>query len=280
MQTCRQGVVLSAPQARLRTLGAAKYADDIGATEGSRRRAAWSHGGRDRSTSPDRPLVATGLVWHERMMWHDTGHGASVLGSGGWLEPHTHAENPDTKRRLKNLLDATGMTEQLVVLTPSPASVDELCRVHDLAYVERIRDLSADRRWRGRRGDAVHRRLLRDRPARRRRRDRRGGRGGRWAASTTPTRSSARLATTPTRHRHGLLHLRQRRGRRPSRAGRARGSSASPSSTGTSTTATAPRPRSGRTRRCSRCRCTRTAATRRSPEASASEGRAPAKARR
>src|SRR6266545_2801879 len=86
--------------------------------------------------------MPTGLVWHERMMWHDTGHGASVLASGGWLEPHQHAENPDTKRRLKNLLDATGLTDQLVVLTPMAASLEELCRVHDSTYVERIRNQS------------------------------------------------------------------------------------------------------------------------------------------
>ncbi len=50
--------------------------------------------------------MATGLVWHERMMRHDTGSGAAELPSGGWLEPHVHVESPDTKRRLKNLLDA------------------------------------------------------------------------------------------------------------------------------------------------------------------------------
>ena len=91
----------------------------------------------------------TGLVWHERYMWHDTGSGTSELPSGGWLEPHVHAENPDTKRRLKNLLDASGLTEQLVALPPRAATVDELCRVHGLAYVELIRELSA-----GRGGDA------------------------------------------------------------------------------------------------------------------------------
>jgi acetoin utilization deacetylase AcuC-like enzyme len=89
--------------------------------------------------------MATGLVWHERYMWHDTGSGTSELPSGGWLEPHIHAENPDTKRRLKNLLDASGLTERLVLLPPRAATVDELCRVHDLAYVERIRELSAGR---------------------------------------------------------------------------------------------------------------------------------------
>ena len=71
-------------------------------------------------------------------MWHDTGSGASELPSGGWLEPGEHAESPATKRRLKNLLDATGLTERLVVLTPragdrsrsSAASTPRLRRAH------------------------------------------------------------------------------------------------------------------------------------------------------
>ncbi len=87
----------------------------------------------------------TGLVWHERYMWHDTGSGTSELPSGGWLEPHLHAESPDTKRRLKNLLDASGLTDQLIPVLPRAATVDELCRVHGLAYVERIQELSAGR---------------------------------------------------------------------------------------------------------------------------------------
>ena len=87
---------------------------------------------------------ATGLVWHERMMWHDTGSGAATPDQGAWLEPGEHSESPATKRRLKNLLDATGLTDQLVVLSPRPATVEELCRVHTREYVERIRELSAD----------------------------------------------------------------------------------------------------------------------------------------
>ena len=75
-------------------------------------------------------------------MWHDTGSGASELPSGGWLEPGDHAESPATKRRLKNLLDATGMTERLVGLPPREATVEELCRVHTAEHVERIRELS------------------------------------------------------------------------------------------------------------------------------------------
>jgi acetoin utilization deacetylase AcuC-like enzyme len=89
--------------------------------------------------------VRTGLVWHERYMWHDTGSGASELPSGGWLEPHIHAESPDTKRRLKNLLDATGLSECLVSLAPRAATMEEVCRVHERSYVERVAELSRDR---------------------------------------------------------------------------------------------------------------------------------------
>jgi acetoin utilization deacetylase AcuC-like enzyme len=93
--------------------------------------------------------MTTALVWHERMMWHDTGHGAAELPSGGWLEPDRHPEHPGTKRRLKNLLDATGITRSLVVLEPRAATLEELCRVHERAYVERVARLSQ-----GRGGDA------------------------------------------------------------------------------------------------------------------------------
>jgi acetoin utilization deacetylase AcuC-like enzyme len=87
--------------------------------------------------------MATGLVWHERMMWHDTGSGVAELPGGGWVEPHLHFEHPATKRRLKNLLDATGLTERLTVLVPRPATVEELCRVHARGYVERVAELSS-----------------------------------------------------------------------------------------------------------------------------------------
>ncbi len=89
--------------------------------------------------------MRTGFVWHERYMWHDTGSGASELPAGGWLEPHVHAESPDTKRRLKNLLDATGLTERLVGLAPRAATIEDVCRVHDRSYVERVAELSQDR---------------------------------------------------------------------------------------------------------------------------------------
>jgi acetoin utilization deacetylase AcuC-like enzyme len=88
--------------------------------------------------------MTTGLVWHERYMWHDTRHAAGPFPAGGWIEPDVHAENPLTKRRFKNLLDASGVTSQLHAIEPRMASVDEICRFHERSYVDRIKALSDD----------------------------------------------------------------------------------------------------------------------------------------
>jgi acetoin utilization deacetylase AcuC-like enzyme len=86
----------------------------------------------------------TGFVWHELYMWHDTGTFAGVLPSGhGILEPEENTENAATKRRIKNLLDVSGLTEQLTPLKPRFATADELCSVHTRQYVETIQKMSA-----------------------------------------------------------------------------------------------------------------------------------------
>lgn len=86
----------------------------------------------------------TGFVWHELFMWHDTSSMASFLPSGrGILEPDEPAESPATKRRMKNLLDVSGMTDRLVQIKPRPATEDELAAVHDREYIATIRKMSA-----------------------------------------------------------------------------------------------------------------------------------------
>lgn len=86
---------------------------------------------------------ATGFVWHELYMWHDTGRYAGILPSGdGVLEPGEHAENPATKRRLKNLLDVAGLTHRLVAIDPREAIDDELTLVHTREYVAAVRAMS------------------------------------------------------------------------------------------------------------------------------------------
>ena len=81
--------------------------------------------------------MATGFLWHEKYMWHDTGSGAAAN-----VEPGEHFENPDTKRRMKNLLDLSGLTDKLVRLNPRMATEEELRRFHTDDYINQIRELS------------------------------------------------------------------------------------------------------------------------------------------
>jgi len=87
--------------------------------------------------------MKTGLLWHERYMWHDTRSAGLFLPAGGMLEPDEHAENPKTKRRMRNLLEVSGLMEKLEQLSPRAATEADLLRFHTRAYVDRIRELSA-----------------------------------------------------------------------------------------------------------------------------------------
>ncbi len=87
--------------------------------------------------------MTTALVWHEKMMWFDSGTFAGPMPVGGWIQPGEASENPEAKRRIKNLLDATGMTARMSVITPTPASDDDILRVHTAAYLAKVKALSA-----------------------------------------------------------------------------------------------------------------------------------------
>lgn len=88
--------------------------------------------------------MATGFVHHELYLWHDTGSAASWIPAGGVVQPEPHAENPETKRRLRNLLEVSGLLDKLVAIPPREASEDEIARLHGRAYIERVRTMSAN----------------------------------------------------------------------------------------------------------------------------------------
>src|SRR5215470_7688918 len=89
--------------------------------------------------------MRTGLVWHELYMWHDTGTAAWVMPPGLTVEPLKHIENADGKRRLRNLVEVSGLLEHLVQLKPRPATEGEVLRLHTTDYVEHIRKASSER---------------------------------------------------------------------------------------------------------------------------------------
>jgi acetoin utilization deacetylase AcuC-like enzyme len=87
----------------------------------------------------------TGWVWHERFAWHDARGLLDTLGREALFEPEPSLERGNTKRRLRNLMDASGLLNELIAIAPRPASDEELTLVHSREYVDRIRAESADR---------------------------------------------------------------------------------------------------------------------------------------
>ncbi len=83
----------------------------------------------------------TGLVWHETYMWHNTANTGTYSVELG-VEPYRHVESPDTKRRFKNLLDASGLTRQLIEVEPRKATEQEVLRVHKPDYLARLKALN------------------------------------------------------------------------------------------------------------------------------------------
>ena len=87
--------------------------------------------------------MATGFFWAERCMWHDNGSAVGVLPPMGVLQPGQHVEEPETKRRLKNLLDGYGVTEKMVRLEPARLEDADILAVHTERYLQLVKDLSA-----------------------------------------------------------------------------------------------------------------------------------------
>jgi acetoin utilization deacetylase AcuC-like enzyme len=87
--------------------------------------------------------MTTGFVFHELYLWHNTGNAALFFPSSLTVQPGEHAENPETKRRMKNLLEVSGLSDHLVTLKPRPATDDELARFHTRAHIDKIRAMSA-----------------------------------------------------------------------------------------------------------------------------------------
>lgn len=86
--------------------------------------------------------MRTGLVWHERYCWHDAGAFAGPMRALYPVEPGQAAEHAETKRRIKNLLDAIEFTDRLTMVKPRRAEDEDLLRLHTRDYVGHVKALS------------------------------------------------------------------------------------------------------------------------------------------
>lgn len=87
-------------------------------------------------------MVKTGFIYDESYFWHDNGSGALFLPSGGWVQPHIHGEDPETKRRFKNLMDVSGFTPKLESISPRTATREEIEMIHLPDYIDKVKELS------------------------------------------------------------------------------------------------------------------------------------------
>ena len=88
--------------------------------------------------------MATGFTYHELYMWHHTPNFAGVIPYGNPVQPYEHAENPETKRRFRNLLDVSGLLKDLTLVEPREATDEEILRFHTKEHLENIRSMNDD----------------------------------------------------------------------------------------------------------------------------------------
>lgn len=87
----------------------------------------------------------TGFWWDEKCFWHTGGSYAFLVPVGGLVQPLAAGglpESPETKRRLKNLIEVTGLIRELDVSSAPVASEEELRRVHPPEYLREFKRLS------------------------------------------------------------------------------------------------------------------------------------------
>jgi len=89
--------------------------------------------------------LRTGFFFDERCFWHAAGLHTLILPVGGWLQPPSgsaHAESPESKRRMKSLMDVSGLSAQLQLSGAPLASEEDLLRVHPAEYLARFKAMS------------------------------------------------------------------------------------------------------------------------------------------
>ncbi|NRB33768.1 MAG: class II histone deacetylase [Rhodobacteraceae bacterium] len=90
-------------------------------------------------------MSRTGFFHDERCFWHAGGNYAFTLPLGGFVQPLAAGglpENPETKRRLKNLMEVSGLLAELDVRSAQAATRIDLERVHPAAYLEQFKQMS------------------------------------------------------------------------------------------------------------------------------------------
>ena len=87
--------------------------------------------------------MRTAFFHDERCFWHGGGNYALTLPVGGFVQPGGGLpENPETKRRLVNLLRVSGLMAEIDAGSGAEASREDLLRVHPVSYLDAFKAAS------------------------------------------------------------------------------------------------------------------------------------------
>jgi len=87
--------------------------------------------------------MKTAFIWHESYFWHNSGDGALYEPAGGYIENLGQSESAESKRRVKNLLERSGLIDELQVIKPTPATEADLLRFHTQQHIDNVKNLSS-----------------------------------------------------------------------------------------------------------------------------------------
>lgn len=87
--------------------------------------------------------MATAFFSDERCFWHGGGNYVLTAPVGGLVQPGGGLpENPETKRRLRNLIEVTGLSRELEMRGAPEATREDLLRVHPAPYLDAFKAAS------------------------------------------------------------------------------------------------------------------------------------------
>ena len=89
--------------------------------------------------------MTTGFFYDERCFWHSGTGYAFAIPVGDLVQPLAAGglpEDPETKRRIKNLLNVTGLGKELNIDSAPNATREDLERVHTSKYLDDFKSLS------------------------------------------------------------------------------------------------------------------------------------------
>src|SRR5579871_6153249 len=87
--------------------------------------------------------MATGYLFDERFLAHDTGERLYALPSGGLLEPVEHSSASRITRRTHALIAGSGLFDSLTQIPARLATLDDVALYHTREHIEHVRAVCA-----------------------------------------------------------------------------------------------------------------------------------------